>query len=48
MLNQQQQMNVITNMQQQMHQFMVNQEQRNDDTINIVEKLITDISNGIK
>jgi hypothetical protein len=48
MLNQQQQMNVITNMQQQMHQFMVNQEQRNDDIINIVEKLITDISNGIK
>jgi hypothetical protein len=49
MLNQQQQqMNVITNTQQQMNQFMVHQEQRNDDIIDIVQELITEISNEIK
>ncbi len=31
-----------------MHQFMVDQEQRNDDIINIVEELITEISNEIE
>ncbi len=45
---QQQQINILINLQQQMHQFMVDQEQRNDDIINIVEELITEISNEIK